>query len=156
MGARVFNNDFFDLWPGKETDRILNKIDKETITSDEMILLILKAQTNHFSHMDDDIKGGLSQLDRKFESGLSALDQKIEDISIKTDKRFEKIDQRFEKLEHKIEDNRIETNQRFERIDQKFEKIDQRFDSLRTEIRWGFGLCLGIFSTVFAKLIIFP
>ena len=119
MGARVFNNDFFELWLGKETDRILNKIDKETITSDEMILLILKAQTNHFSHMDDDIKGGLSQ-----------LDQKIEDLSHKTDQRFEKIDQRFE-------------------------KIEQRFDSMRTEIRWGFGMCMGMFASLFVKLIMF-
>jgi hypothetical protein len=56
MGAYVFNNEIFDSWLNKKADEILSKVNREMITTEEMIVLILKAQTNHFSHMDHDLK----------------------------------------------------------------------------------------------------
>jgi Fe2+ transport system protein B len=138
MGARVFNNDFFDLWLGKETDRILNKIDKETITSDEMILLILKAQTNHFAHMDQDIKGELA-------AQKSAVNQRFDEVNQQFEEQRIEVNQRFA-------EQKIEVNKRFE--EQKIE-VNKRFDTLGTEIRWGFGLCFGMFASLFIKLIAF-
>lgn len=84
MGAYVFNNQIFDSWLNKKSDEILSKVDRETISTEEMIVLVLKAQTNHFHHMDVDMR----------------------DQFLDVKKQFEKIDQRFEKLDQKI-DNRF-------------------------------------------------
>ena len=99
MGTYVFNNQIFDSWLNKKSDEILSKVDREAITTEEMIILVLKAQTNHFHHTDIDMKKGLSSLDHKIEKGFSDLDQKIE----KLDQKFEK---KFTELDHKI-DNRF-------------------------------------------------
>ena len=60
MGTYVFNNQLFDTWLDKKSDEILSKVDREKITTEEMIILVLKAQTNHFHHADVDLKNGLS------------------------------------------------------------------------------------------------
>ena len=52
MGAIVFDNLVFDSWLTKKSDEILFKVDKEKISTEEMLTLILKAQTNHFHHME--------------------------------------------------------------------------------------------------------
>lgn len=84
----MFNNEIFDSWLNKKADDILSKVDREVISTEEMIILVLKAQTNHFHHADIDMKKGLATLDYKIE---------------KIDQKFEK---RFSDLDHKI-DNRF-------------------------------------------------
>lgn len=106
MGAIVFNNEIFDSWLNKKSDEILSKVDREKISTEEMIILVLKAQTNHFHHMDVDMKKGLSDIDHKFTSSLFDIDQKFTSKFEQADRRFERIEQRIEKLDHKI-DNRF-------------------------------------------------
>lgn len=62
MGAYVFNNQIFDGWLNKKAEEILSKVNRETITTEEMIVLILKAQTNHFYHMDQETKEDMTSL----------------------------------------------------------------------------------------------
>jgi hypothetical protein len=76
MGANVFDNHVFDSWLENKSQEILSKVDRERITTEEMLVLILKAQTNHFHHMDVDFRNEFQKLD----------------------KRFEKVDQRFDKI----------------------------------------------------------
>jgi hypothetical protein len=76
MGGVVLDNLMFDQWLNKKTESILNKVDREQITTDEMIILTLKAQTNHFF-----------KIENKF-------DQKFELI----DKKFELVDKRFDRM----------------------------------------------------------
>ncbi len=52
----VFNNEFFDTCLTKKTEEILAKIDHQPITTEEMIILLLKAQTNHFDHLDEEFR----------------------------------------------------------------------------------------------------
>lgn len=141
MERYVFNNEIFDSWLNKKSDEILSKVDRERISTEEMIVLVLKAQTNHFHHMDIDMKKGLSDIDQKFTSRLELIDQRFEKI----DQRFEKIDQRFEKID-----------QRFEKIDQRFEKIDQRFEKLDHKIdnrfMWMIGITMAMSGGIYLKL----
>lgn len=106
MGAIVFNNEIFDSWLNKKSDEILSKVDREKISTEEMIILVLKVQTNHFHHMDVDMKKGLSDIDHKFTLSLSDIDQKFTSKFEQADRRFERIEQKIEKLDHKI-DNRF-------------------------------------------------
>lgn len=59
MGACVFGNEFFDQW--------LN----QKISNEDMLILSLKAQVNHFHHMDiefrDEFKKINEKMDKKFD-----------------------------------------------------------------------------------------
>ncbi len=137
MGGKVFNNEIFDEWLTCKSQEILSKVDRERITTEEMIVLVLKAQTNHFEHMDREFRGEFGSIRQQFS------DMKAQFAEI--DQRFEKIDQRFEKID-----------QRFEKIDQKFEKIDKkmddRFDRQNRFLMWQGGAILALFSGLYLKL----
>ena len=67
MGAIVFENQLFDHWLNKKSQDILSKMDKEQITTEEMLILTLKAQTNHFHHMDVEFRDEFKKIDRRFD-----------------------------------------------------------------------------------------
>ena len=67
MGALVFDNMVFDAWLNNKSQEILSKVDREKITTEEMLVLILKAQTNHFHHMDLEFRQEFQRIDRRFE-----------------------------------------------------------------------------------------
>ena len=91
MCAHVFNNEIFDSWLNKKSDEILSKVDRERISTEEMIILVLKAQTNHFHHMDIDVNKRFESIEKRFEE---------------VDRKFEEVDRRFDRLDQKI-DNRF-------------------------------------------------
>lgn len=80
MGALVFENQLFDHWLNKKSQDILAKMDKEQVTTEDMLILSLKAQTNHFHHMDVEFREEFNKIDKKFE----LMDQKF-------DKRFDRM-----------------------------------------------------------------
>jgi len=86
----VFDNIVFDSWLNKKSDEILSKVDREKITTEEMIILLLKAQTNHFHHMDDEFREEFRVVHKKFEQ----VDRRFEQV----DKKFDQMDQRFDRL----------------------------------------------------------
>lgn len=73
MGACVFNNQIFDSWLNRMSDEILSKVNREKITTEEMIILILKAQTNHFHHMDIEMKEDMLVHKNDLNSGMDVL-----------------------------------------------------------------------------------
>ncbi|MBL7664806.1 MAG: hypothetical protein JNM93_06700 [Bacteriovoracaceae bacterium] len=83
MGAIVFGNEFFDQWLNQKSNEILGKVEREKITTEEMLILSLKAQVNHFHHMDVEFREEFRRIDKRFE---------------KIEHKFEKIDDRFEQL----------------------------------------------------------
>lgn len=80
MGAVVFDNYVFDSWLAKKSDEILSKVDKEKISTEEMLILILKAQTNHFHHMDIE-----------FREEFKRIEGRLDSFETKVDFRFEKM-----------------------------------------------------------------
>ena len=89
MGALVFNNEVFEAWLNSKSQEILSKVDRERITTEEMIVLVLKVQTNHFHHMDQDFRKEFSGIDLKF--------KEVHEL-------FKGVDRRFEAMERKIDD----------------------------------------------------
>lgn len=73
MGAIVFDNMQFDYWLTQKSQEILSKADKEKITTEDLIILTLKAQTNHFHHMDIEFRDEFKKIDKKFDRLYSAL-----------------------------------------------------------------------------------
>lgn len=94
MGEIMFGNELFDHWLNQKSLEILNKVEKEKISTEDMLILSLKAQTNHFHHMDQEFRGEFQKIEQKFE----LIDKRFEHIEEKFDKRFEQVDKRFDRL----------------------------------------------------------
>ena len=123
MGAMVFNNEIFDSWLTKKSDQILSKVDRETITTEEMIILVLKAQTNHFDHMDQDMKKGISNLDYR----MNHLEVRMDRLDL----RMDHLENRLDRLDH--------------RVDAIDKKIDNRF-------MWMIGITIAMSGGIYLKL----
>ncbi len=73
MGAPVFGNEFFDQWLHQKSNEILSKVEHEKISTEDMLILSLKAQVNHFHHMDIEFRDEFKKIDKKFERLFSLL-----------------------------------------------------------------------------------
>jgi len=155
----MFNNDFFDNWLDKKSVEIVEKIaNGEEIKSEEMIILILKAQTNHFHHLDAEIREEINEVKQRFEQTdqkiallreemdkrFEQTDQKITLLREEMDKRFEQVDKRFEQNEQAIALLREDMDKRFEQVDKRFEQVDKRFEDMLKRMDrfmfWSLGL----------------
>lgn len=156
MGAYVFNNQPFDSWLNKKSDDILSKVDREMITTEEMIILVLKAQTNHFYHTDIDLKKGLGEVDRKIESTSSNLEEKIKSLDHKIDTGLIHLEEKFVFLDKKIDQLDYKTEKRFERV-------EIQIDSLKSDIKrldykidnrfmWMIGITIAMSGGIYLKL----
>ncbi|KAF3983507.1 MAG: hypothetical protein HFP81_06750 [Methylococcales symbiont of Hymedesmia sp. n. MRB-2018] len=77
----MFDNDYFERWLDSEASKAMEKItNHESIDQQEMMVLVLKAQTNHITQMEQDLRGEMIAL--------------REDM----DKRFEQVDKRFDTM----------------------------------------------------------
>ena len=135
MEAYVFGNEFFDQWLHQKSLDIMAKVERETISTEDMLILSLKAQVNHFHHMDVEFREEFKKIDDRFEQvdqQFERVDQRLEKI----DQRFIEIDQRLDKIDHRFE----QVDQRLEQIDQRFEQVDQRFSKLETQVDKRFEL----------------
>jgi uncharacterized protein (DUF3084 family) len=103
----MFQDDIFEEWLDKEAKQALDKFkNNETITIEDKMILTLKAQTNHFYHLDKEIR------------------EDIQGLRSDTNKRFEQVDKRFEQID-----------KRFEQVDKRFEQVDKRFEVMQIELQ---------------------
>jgi len=103
----------------------------EGIGPEQMMILMLKAQTNHFAHLDVDLRNEMKLL--------------REDM----DKRFEQVDKRFEQIQ-------IESAKRFEQVDKRFEQVDKRFEQLTSRLdhfmMWSFATTISVGGMIVAAI----
>jgi hypothetical protein len=98
MGDIVFENQLFDHWLSKKSQDILTKMDKEQVTTEDMLILTLKAQTNHFHHMDVEFRDEFKKIDHRFDLMDKSFEQKLEIVDKKFEQRFDLVDKKFERL----------------------------------------------------------
>jgi hypothetical protein len=99
----MFDDDLFEDWLDKKTKAIFLKLGEEAISSDEMILLVLKAQTNHFEHLDKDLRTEMAALNKDLREEMILLRKDMDKRFEQVDKRFEQVDKRFEVLTSRID-----------------------------------------------------
>jgi uncharacterized protein YjcR len=73
MDTRMFENQLFDHWLQQKSQEILAKLDKEKVSTEDMLILTLKAQTNHFHHMDVEFRDEFKKIDKKFDRLYTTL-----------------------------------------------------------------------------------
>jgi len=152
----MFNNDIFEEWLDKKAKEIILEMGEgKALSSEDMMILVLKAQSNHFEHLDIELREDMKTLREDLTNDMKTLredltndmktlreDMTKELIAVREDmdKRFEQVDRRFEQVD-----------KRFEQVDKRFEQVDKRFDQMVMRMDrfmvWSLGLTLS--STIF-------
>ena len=136
----MFDDKLFEEWLDKKGAEVLGKLGSEQpIRAEEMIILVLKAQANHFIHLDSDLRSEIQAFredaDRRFEA---------------VERRFEEVERRFEAVDKRFEEVREDMNRRFEAVDRRFEEVredmNRRFASTQWLIGIGFTLLVSLMS----------
>jgi predicted nuclease with TOPRIM domain len=145
----MFDDALFEDWLDKKTTAIFSKLGEEALSSDEMILLVLKAQTNHFEHLDKDLRTEMAALNKELREEMILLRKDM-------DKRFEQVEGRIERVDKRIE----QVDKRFEQVDKRFEQVDKRFEVLTSRIDhfmiWSFATTLTVGGLVIAAIKFLP
>jgi uncharacterized protein YhaN len=124
----MFDDKFFDEWLDNQAQKVMDQVAYgQSISSDQMMILMLKAQTNHFAHLDIDLR-----------SEMKALRDDM-------DKRFEQVDKRFVQVDKRFED----VNKRFEQVDKRFDQLTSRMDHFMV---WSFATTLTVGGIVIAAI----
>ena len=59
----MFDDNMFEEWLNEKAGEVFDKVGREeAIRPDEMIILVLKAQVNHFTHLDTDLRKNMRDL----------------------------------------------------------------------------------------------
>ena len=85
----MFDDNMFEEWLDKKAAEVFEKVGRgESIRSEEMMILVLKAQANHFMHLDTDLRREMKDLREDMNRRFEAVD-----------KRFEAVDKRFNSMQ---------------------------------------------------------
>lgn len=78
---QMFKNDIFEKWLDNKSEEIVCRLDKEKPSMEDMIILSLKALSNHFTHLDEDLRKDMKQM-------REDMDKRFEQVREDMDKRF--------------------------------------------------------------------
>ena len=85
----MFDDNMFEEWLNRKAVEVFDKVgSEERINSEEMMILVLKAQANHFMHLDTDLRTEMKTLREDMNRRFEAVD-----------KRFEAVDKRFNSMQ---------------------------------------------------------
>ena len=85
----MFDNDMFEEWLEKKAAEVFEKVGRgESIRSEEMMILVLKAQANHFMHLDTDLRREMKD-----------LREDMLELRKDMNRRFEAVDKRFNSMQ---------------------------------------------------------
>lgn len=91
----MFDAKFFEDWLDSQAQRVMDQVaNGQSISSDQMMILMLKAQTNHFAHLYIDLRSEMKALRDDMDKRFEQVDKRFEDVN----KRFEQVDKRFDQL----------------------------------------------------------
>ena len=124
----MFDNTFFDKWLDTKSGEVISIMDKRKLTSDEMMILVLKAQSNHFHHLDVEFREEMKKIRVDTTREISLLRSDM-------DKRFEQVDKRFEQVE--------------KRLEQFGKMFDRSFSFMKFQTAISFAMMSGIFVKLF-------
>ena len=96
----MFDDNMFEKWLNEKAGEVFDKVGREeAIRPDEMIILVLKAQVNHFTHLDTDLRKDMRDL--REDMGAEVKDLRQESISLRRDMNTlrEDMEKRFNRTQ---------------------------------------------------------
>ena len=138
----MFDDDFFEQWLDDQAQAARNKITKqETLSQNDMLVLVLKAQTNHINHSSKKLHEGIVTLRKDMDIRLEQVDKHFKQV----DQRIEQVDQHLKQVDQRLEqvDRRLEqVDQHLKQIDKRFEQSDSRFEQMQQQSQQQFQLTI--------------
>ncbi len=143
----MFDNSGFEQWLDENAQKAMQKVtNNEALKSEEIIVLVLKAQTNHITHLEQDLRGEILTLRKDMNDRFEQVDKRFEQVQEQMNRRFEQVDKRFEQVD-----------KRFEQVDKRFEQVDKRFESVQAQInsfmRWSLTAMISCSGVTIAALV---
>ena len=132
----MFDDKFFDDWLDGQAQKVMEKVASgEGIAPEQMMILMLKAQTNHFAHLDVDLRSDMQNLDSRLSSEMQKMN---------------------ERLSGEMRELREDMDKRFEQVDKRFEQVDKRFEQLTSRIDhfmiWSFATTISVGGIIIAAI----
>ena len=125
----MFDDKFLDDWLESQAQQVMEQVaGGQSISSDQMMILMLKVQTNRITHLYIDLRSEMRAL-------REDMDKRFEQMQVETAKRFELVDKRFEQMQ-------IETAKRFD-------QLTSRMDHFMI---WSFATTLTVGGIVIAAI----
>jgi hypothetical protein len=93
----MFDDKFFDDWLDSQAQKVMEQVASgQGISSDQMMILMLKAQTNHFAHLDIDLRSEMRALREDMDKRFEQVDKRFEQMQVETAKRFDQLTSRMD------------------------------------------------------------
>ena len=128
----MLDNKHFEEWLDQMADKVMKKVDsKEPVTSDDMLVIVLKSQSNHFSHLDTDLRSEMKNLREDMNERFQFSHEEMKNLREDMEKRFAES---REDMEKRFVESREDMNRRFEAVDKRFEVVDKRFVESREDM----------------------
>ena len=150
----MFDNQIFEDWLDAQARKAMEKIGNgESIAPEQMTILVLKAQTNHFAHLDVELREDMKALDGRLSQDMQSMNERLsremqalnERLSVEMRSLREDMDKRFEQVD-----------KRFEQVDKRFEQVDKRFEQLTARIDhfmiWSFATTISVGGMIVAAI----
>nr|VFK66094.1 MAG: hypothetical protein BECKUNK1418G_GA0071005_10793 [Candidatus Kentron sp. UNK]VFK70266.1 MAG: hypothetical protein BECKUNK1418H_GA0071006_102535 [Candidatus Kentron sp. UNK] len=108
----MFDNDVFEKWLDTKSQEIVEKMGRgEPLLTEEMMVLVLKAQSNHFHHLDKDLRNETKTLRMDMRGEMKTLREDMqnemktlrEDMQNEMKTLREDMDKRFEQVMRRID-----------------------------------------------------
>ena len=95
-----FENKILEAWLDDQTQLVMKKVTSgEGLESADMMVLVLKIQTNHVAHMEQDLRQEMVDLRQEMNRRLDQVDKHFEQV----DKRFEQVDKNMNAMIGRID-----------------------------------------------------
>ena len=95
-----FENKAFVAWLDEQAQLAMNKVTSgKGLVSQEIMILVLKAQTNHVAHVEQDLRKDMFELREDMNKRFEQVDARLEQV----DKRFEQVDKNMNAMIGRID-----------------------------------------------------
>ena len=95
-----FENKAFVAWLDEQAQLAMNKVTSgKGLESQEIMILVLKAQTNHVAHVEQDLRKDMFELREDMNKRFEQVDARLEQV----DKRFEQVDKNMNAMIGRID-----------------------------------------------------
>lgn len=143
----MFDDKFFEQWLDNQAQKVMEQVaNGQSISPEQMMVLVLKAQTNHFAHLDIELREDIQALDKRLSGEMQSMNERLgkemQELRKDMDKRFEQVDKRFEQVD-----------KRFEQVDKRFEMLISRIDHFMI---WSFATSFTMAGLVVAAIKLLP
>jgi predicted nuclease with TOPRIM domain len=153
----MFDNKVFDDWLDAQAQKAMNQIgNSEAISPEQMTILVLKGQTNHFHHLDIELREDMKSMNERLSGEMRALreDMKSMNERLSGEMRALREDMKSmnERLSVEMRALREDMDKRFEQVDKRFEQVDKRFEQLTSRIDhfmiWSFATTVSVGAVI--------